>query len=785
MPPHGKNKDDVTSGLSTPSPVSHAVSIHLAFSIPSPSSFTSASGSQAKGLRITSTTSAQQRYNSSGFGTTTLRTRSTITEMWIKVIEEMKCGTDTDSMFTTSATIGFPKNTSQLWAVESLGNDPPKTSITTLYKGPRTVSCGSLTYAVPQPASTTGISEVVTTTYRPRLTNPVFAQCPIPAPTCSIQPVDCVNLLKSAQQQWSGQPESFTVHLPMCATAPPSCDRCTIAADSVKVYFFAVPSTVSRNMCASQPVASGLIYNHPQPLNGTKFGITTLGKYTLRADRAYVWFNRISATYPSVCFTDMPSAVASALSNFPVTTYSGTMITIESASLRSLRYRQYHQFPYNFADFIPGQEVPWSARNGESSCWEGSCSVLWSENYAPTLAVPDAVRSLHPAWRNCDLALDGIYDPPYALTTVTTGLMTPSPPSTSHSSTKASPALTPHPSIATRTRSPKIHLSMDAPSQPSSKHSGRLKTVSRSDSEDSYAKRLSSEFPQAPADAKSSTWDTSTSIGDAEGGTHSHSHHHRESTSLSHLPAKDDPEATNSVGAAPPANTLDPGSRKSQSRSGHGTQHMSRTHQSTQLAAYIALGLGGLLDDSSKYVTHSKTQMSKDLLKADNTLSQSNVPPNTEVRSSAPGVSMSRSRDGYSVLLPKGSSALLARTSSHTPGIYYSTHTPNTHTETIWILGSSILTSTGPLTFSSHTLGIDGAQPIASSTTIQSSVTLHLSSSRSIQTPVPTSAPTVGGSSTITSSISSMTTSLSSAQSRGAPTYLMKTLFICFILVLL
>ncbi|KAK3663988.1 hypothetical protein LTR22_005208 [Elasticomyces elasticus] len=110
-------------------------------------------------------------------------------------------------------------------------------------------------------------------------------------------------------------------------------------------------------------------------------------------------------------------------------------------------------YPFNFADLI--RPVPASAYLGQASCyhpvppelWTGTlgsgdringerqqealwfCGMIFDYAYAPWLAVPPQFRALDPAWEDCDLSLWGTWDPPVALTEVTSavGVSTPVP----------------------------------------------------------------------------------------------------------------------------------------------------------------------------------------------------------------------------------------------------------------------------------------------------------------------------------------------------------------------
>jgi hypothetical protein len=71
-------------------------------------------------------------------------------------------------------------------------------------------------------------------------------------------------------------------------------------------------------------------------------------------------------------------------------------------------------FPFNFNDL--NGPVPASAYLHCIPGWQiGINTKIVQEWYQPQLAVPEAIKKMHPGWQDCDLDLDGSYDPPTAL----------------------------------------------------------------------------------------------------------------------------------------------------------------------------------------------------------------------------------------------------------------------------------------------------------------------------------------------------------------------------------
>ena len=177
------------------------------------------------------------------------------------------------------------------------------------------------------------------------------------------------------------------------------CGVCTINAGTVDLYYFPVPSTVSRDLCATAP---GPLPSFPTPVASQS---VVLNGSTFYADKAYMSFQYLEAWITCGGYT---TRVGPSL--------SGDIIELNSADMSSLRWPNVGlQYPVNFADF--NSPVPLSAYEGISFCYFGECVTVGQFPYAPILAVPSAVRNLDPAWANCALAFNGVYDPPYALAT--------------------------------------------------------------------------------------------------------------------------------------------------------------------------------------------------------------------------------------------------------------------------------------------------------------------------------------------------------------------------------
>ncbi|KAF2493548.1 hypothetical protein BU16DRAFT_591981 [Lophium mytilinum] len=212
---------------------------------------------------------------------------------------------------------------------------------------------------------------------------------------------------------------------PHCNTDAPTCTpgaACTIDGGDVRLFYFPPQTNVSRDMCATAPVGRGIPGN--QPFNTTWTPITT-GPYTVLPGNT-TWYS--GNVYVSLQTIGAYCRWSSQYLPVGQTGKEGKILTMAPSDVFSLRATPYSQsggqsgidfggtqWPFNYADLQ--DPVPWSAWDGFYTCVFSRCSEI-SGSYNPILAVPAAVRSLDPRWASCDLALEGLYDPPWAVTPV-------------------------------------------------------------------------------------------------------------------------------------------------------------------------------------------------------------------------------------------------------------------------------------------------------------------------------------------------------------------------------
>lgn len=257
------------------------------------------------------------------------------------------------------------------------------------------------------------------------------------------------------------------------------CGKCTIYGDGVQLVFWPEPTTVSRDMCASEPTASVTHYGPGAVITayagksagngsgnaasastyatagGSLEGYNTVdGKETIVADghiftsgTAYISISKVSAV--DRCSKTYGSVITDAILAMP------------SQSVLSLRYSQDHfqrlmetdkitGYPVNYADFHT--PIPWSAWNGQNICLNAqdnyACTVINENFFRPQLAIPPQITELSPDFEDCQMWYNGLWDPPLALTeygevakpTLPAGFSTSSEPASPSSSIEASTA---------------------------------------------------------------------------------------------------------------------------------------------------------------------------------------------------------------------------------------------------------------------------------------------------------------------------------------------------------
>ncbi|KAK3669992.1 hypothetical protein LTR78_010164 [Recurvomyces mirabilis] len=314
-----------------------------------------------------------------------------------------------------------------------------------------------------------------------------------PPPSCTIAPPDCTSMwdqYNSAVSSFSSMasvyfstrtdssapvPGGITVDLPQCSqTALPTTTGVT--------------TSYTRNMCATTLGASTVCPYGQVVSNYTAAGAG--GQATGACEYMSATQSSVPDSGPSVvsngqtyyenkAYISYQTAYASNSCGRIGNTYAGGVVGLPSSSVYSISgyHGELYDYAYqvNFADFI--HPIPASAYYAMAQCTDsGNIKSLGYPNmvnnktlaqicrdpgyliydglFAPELAVPPAFRDLDPAWSNCLLSLNGLWDPPKALQPVSTeaGPTTPGQGNTATSS--ATPAQSPETPATTTTGIP-------------------------------------------------------------------------------------------------------------------------------------------------------------------------------------------------------------------------------------------------------------------------------------------------------------------------------------------
>ncbi|KAK4900588.1 hypothetical protein LTR27_002304 [Elasticomyces elasticus] len=351
---------------------------------------------------------------------------------------------------TTALTWTTPANASSVWqcndawytytissGVYDYVNVPNGTTIwATNYTAATTTLCDGHTRIV---------GDVVAVASGPITTDYISVAVDNPVPTCSIPEQSCESMqsefasynavFESAYTIWhdkNGSQADYPVsvgplHIPQCAVTG---------------------AAASADYCGACTIYGGTVEGPYVITNGTTF----------YEDKAYI-------SYQTAYAINTCGQLGKA--------YSAGVVPVASSNIYSMQLHQYflynYAYPFNFADL--NHPVPASAYLGMPNCkgsnpsligelahpnmlngqlYAGTCPdvpdsghIIWDELYQPVLAVPPEMRALDPAWSNCMLALNGLWDPPKALQPASTVAAPTAPTSIDVPTTPASPAQSP------------------------------------------------------------------------------------------------------------------------------------------------------------------------------------------------------------------------------------------------------------------------------------------------------------------------------------------------------
>lgn len=216
---------------------------------------------------------------------------------------------------------------------------------------------------------------------------------------------------------------NFTKALPNCdIRAEGDCGKCTLYAQDVQLNYWPIEthsghSNFKVTSTGTDPVTA--------VVDGTTFTSPT-----------------IYLSYRSVFAEDRCIYVS----------HSNVLIGISSDHLSSLAiYSGQTPHSFNFADL--NGPVPASVWLAQLMCQPTTDCFPIRDDYRPWLAVPNEIRTVDPAWKDCELTYLGSFDPPRILVPAQVLASPTSPPNTDVLSTKIVPAASPLPPVSATTRS--------------------------------------------------------------------------------------------------------------------------------------------------------------------------------------------------------------------------------------------------------------------------------------------------------------------------------------------
>lgn len=200
----------------------------------------------------------------------------------------------------------------------------------------------------------------------------------------------------------SGEFPTPTPYCSVTSATTQTCGQCTITGGSVQLFYW--PETAPGN--ASAPMTAA-------PSNG----VSASANGTTAAPAVATVNGTLFFTSPTV-YISLETAYASKSCHGVGSNYSGSILAMNPKSVSSV-YGVGEGYdvpagakPLNYAD-LQGI-VPVNVYEDQLRCARFGCPTIY-DDYRPTLAVPPQIRSLDPAWAGCVLNINGLYDPPQAL----------------------------------------------------------------------------------------------------------------------------------------------------------------------------------------------------------------------------------------------------------------------------------------------------------------------------------------------------------------------------------
>ncbi|KAK1057885.1 hypothetical protein LTR74_013799 [Friedmanniomyces endolithicus] len=174
------------------------------------------------------------------------------------------------------------------------------------------------------------------------------------------------------------------------------CGQCTLTGGTVQLFYWP-PTMTTPSPVANEMSRVGSIAPYSSLLSGT----------TLYSASVYISFESVYANNNCFQVGSRHTSTMLALDSQDVSTQvhiGGKVGQYGANSYSALRYGDLTGLP------------PASEYEVQPSCLMLGCATIYPSSWNPVLAVPRQLRSMDSAWQGCAMGLEGLYDPPVALT---------------------------------------------------------------------------------------------------------------------------------------------------------------------------------------------------------------------------------------------------------------------------------------------------------------------------------------------------------------------------------
>ncbi|KAK5694449.1 hypothetical protein LTR17_024788 [Elasticomyces elasticus] len=174
------------------------------------------------------------------------------------------------------------------------------------------------------------------------------------------------------------------------AATQTNCGRCTMNGGTVELLYWTDHVTI-------QPANAELKLPRSAVLNGT----------TLYSPSVYISFQTAFATNSCGRVGRNHTGTILAMRPQDLSTqvhWGGKVLQSGANDYVTMNYADLHGLP------------PVDVYESQPSCIMFGCATIYTTSYFPTIVIPPQMRSLDSAWRDCAVGLEGLYDPPLALT---------------------------------------------------------------------------------------------------------------------------------------------------------------------------------------------------------------------------------------------------------------------------------------------------------------------------------------------------------------------------------